>query len=275
MCLPPTPKRDPRQRRVVVSADERDLALRVPLDDLQHIVRVDAAVGARRLPGVAGVVVVLVLLHPDARFREEVDSAGVIPVHVRQQQVGDVLGLDAERRDRLGRLDVILHRELREVAVAVEAGVDDRDPAVDPFQHPDHHRDVHAPRSVGAGDEARNGEVGKRREADGVDLVAVHVRANMRSQHRSATSAWRARHSRGGPKAPRPTRSRPSCPSCPSPSTRPLARLAGAPCRPWSSAGRHETQRAPAPCRARATGGRTRAGRPRRRSVPDAARPRP
>src|SRR2546429_7332499 len=54
----------------------------------------------------------------------------------------------AERRDRVRRRHVIPHRELLEVLVAMKSGVDDRDPAVGAFEHPEHHRDVHAPRAI-------------------------------------------------------------------------------------------------------------------------------
>ena len=123
--------------------------------------------------------------------------------------------LDAERRDRLGRLDVVLHRELREVVLAVEAGVDDRDAAVDALQHPDHHRDVHAPRSIGAGDQARDGEVRERRKADGVDLVAVHVGAKREARR------VRARGAQHPPDPPRHP-AHPAPPAHPRPPTRPL-----------------------------------------------------
>src|SRR5262249_38575316 len=71
----------------------------------------------------------------------------------------------------IGRFDVVLDREVAEVTVAVEAGIDEHGAPIGPLEQPDGHRDVDASRWVGAGHEVCDGKVGDGREAHRVDLV--------------------------------------------------------------------------------------------------------
>src|SRR5262245_9692464 len=217
-------KRHPRDGRLVFAADEREAARGVALDELEDIVRVDAAAAGRHLPRLARVVLVLVLLHPDARAWKEIDAAGVIPVHVRQEDVRHIRRPDPERRDRLGRRDEILHRELREVAIAVKPGIDERDAAVGAFQRPDRHRDVEAARAIGAGDQACDRETGDRGEPDGIDLVLVGLASQRRGKQRHSN-----RERRENP------------PALPSPPCEPDLPHPYPPCRPSSRSARRST----------------------------------
>jgi hypothetical protein len=58
----------------------------------------------------------------------------------------------------------------------VKAGVDERDAAVVAFEHPDHHRDVHTPRAIGAGHQAGDRKVRQRPEPHRINLVPFRLR---------------------------------------------------------------------------------------------------
>ena len=165
---------DAGEDELVVAVDEGDAAGDVELDEGEDVVGVDAAVGARGLPGGAGVVGVLVLLQPDAGVGEEVHAVGVVPVHVGEDDVGDVGGLEAEFGEGLvGGLEVADGPGFEELR-AVEAGVDEDGVAV-AADEPVDHGDVDLLGFVGAGDEAGERESGDRGVADGVDGVAGGV----------------------------------------------------------------------------------------------------
>ena len=57
--------------------------------------------------------------------------------------------------------------------LTMKATVDNGHATVDPFQDPDHHRDVHPPRRICSRNQAGDSEVRDRGESDGVDLVPV------------------------------------------------------------------------------------------------------
>ena len=173
----------------------------------------------------------------------------MVPVHVRQEDVGDVVRLEAERRDCVGRLDVVRDRELLEVLIAVEAGVDERHASVDALQHPDRHRDVETARAIGAGDQARDRKVRDRREPHRVHLVLVGFRAaETPDRDASASSAQSCSSSLS-------RRIQPSAHhALQLPASR--ARVAAL-CRPSSSAAPLRNSTSRAPCRAPGARGRT------------------
>src|SRR5262249_52980767 len=85
-----------------VAIDQAEAAGEVQLDGGKHVVGVDAAVGARLLPGFTRVVVVLVLLQPDAGTGKQVHAVGMVPVHVGDDHVSNVLRLHGRSNSRLG-----------------------------------------------------------------------------------------------------------------------------------------------------------------------------
>ena len=122
----------------------------------------------------------LLALNPDARLRKEIDAVEMIPMHVRDDDVRDVLRLHPARATaslggmKSGRLPA------RDQAVAMKPGVDEHVAAVGTLEQPDHHRDVEAPARIGAGDEARTRESRDRRVANRVDLVRRRRRTRER-----------------------------------------------------------------------------------------------
>src|SRR5437762_4793788 len=133
------------------------------------VLRIDAAVFPAGLPGIAGVVRVLVLLNPDLRLRKEVRPVSVVPMSVREHNVRDLLRLYAEWRHRLVRpyevIDLPVFEKLRTVETCVD---EDSVPAA--ANQPDHHGDVQLARFVRAFDKSCDREVRNRCVADGVDL---------------------------------------------------------------------------------------------------------
>jgi hypothetical protein len=91
-------------------------------------------------------------------------------VHVGDDHIGDVFGLDADAADGFGGLDEIGDVPLFEELVAVEAGVD-QDVAVSGADQPHHHGDIERTRGIGARYELIDGEIGDGGVADGVDFV--------------------------------------------------------------------------------------------------------
>ena len=118
-------KPDAIDRFLVVAFDKAHSAFGIRLDQRQHVLGVNPAVRAPRLPRFACVVGVLVLLDPDARFWEEIHSVSVVPVHVRDDHIADVLRLEPKLGDRFGRFDEIFHLPLFEKLVAIESGVNE------------------------------------------------------------------------------------------------------------------------------------------------------
>ena len=76
-----------------VAIDQAHVALGIQLHQREHVVGIDSAVRILRLPGLSGVVLQLIFLNPDAGVGEQIHAVGVVPVHVGDDDVGDVLGL--------------------------------------------------------------------------------------------------------------------------------------------------------------------------------------
>ena len=118
-----------------------------------RIARIDRAILHRA--GRVDVVLELLALNPDPRLGKEIDSVEMIPMHVRDDDVRDVLRTHAGLRDRLARLHEIRRLPSRDEIVAIEAGVHDHVAAVRTLEQPDHHRDVEPPTRVGARESIR------------------------------------------------------------------------------------------------------------------------
>lgn len=95
----------------------------------------------------------------------------MIPVHVGEDHVTDLIGLDPEPRHRSGRRREALDLPARDELVLVEPRVDERDAPVAALEHPDHDGDVELPVLVAAGDQVGHGKLRQHAEADGEDLV--------------------------------------------------------------------------------------------------------
>jgi hypothetical protein len=126
--------------------------------------------GVLRLPCFSGVILQLVLLNPDAGIWKQVHAVGVVPVHVADDDVGDVLGLEAKRFQRVGGLDEIVDMPILEEAVVIETGVE-KDVAAVAADEPDHHGEIEFAAGVGVGHEFGNIETGQRGVTNGIDLV--------------------------------------------------------------------------------------------------------
>src|SRR6185503_1894626 len=105
---------------LVITLDQAYAALGVRLDQLHNIFAVNSSVRAAGLPRFSGIVCVLVLLDPDASLREQVHAAGVVPMHMSDDHIGDVLRLEAQPGDCLGWFDEVSHLPLLKQLVAIE-----------------------------------------------------------------------------------------------------------------------------------------------------------
>jgi|SRR5690348_10873999 len=91
----------------VVAVNETHAPLGVELDEFLNVGGVDAAVMSAGLPGLAGVVAILVFLNPDSCFGKKIDAAEMVPVRVADDDVGDFVRLDARELDGFIRAQVI------------------------------------------------------------------------------------------------------------------------------------------------------------------------
>ena len=118
---------DAGQHRLIVSFDEMQAPIEVRLHQRDHVIRIDSAVPgvgraatfgraqirARvRLPRLAGVVLVLVLLDPYLRLGEKIDPAGMVPMRVREDDVRHILRLDSELAQCVRRFHELLRLPL-------------------------------------------------------------------------------------------------------------------------------------------------------------------
>jgi hypothetical protein len=119
------------------------------------------------------VVLVFLPLDPDARVGEEVNAVEMIPVHVGDNDVGDLFSANAKTLDGGGGTHIVDGPPSRDEFVPVEARIHQYDSATSAWgaDQPHHERDVHAPRRVGAGNERSYPELRQRAVADGVHLV--------------------------------------------------------------------------------------------------------
>lgn len=161
--------RDAGEHDLRIAGDEPHAAGTIQVGQHPRHVAVDRAVVGR--PAVAHVVRVLVPLQPDLRPREQVGAVGVVPVDVREDDVGHVVRPEADPLDRLARPDVPGRMPLAHELVAVEAGIHQDRPAFAPH-HPEHHRDVDGVRARRAGNQGALRELRDGRKAHGVHLVA-------------------------------------------------------------------------------------------------------
>jgi hypothetical protein len=90
------------------------------------------------------------------RIGEQVGAVKVIPVHVRGDDVRHLFGANAESLEGRGGSHVVNRTPARDELLPIEAGIHEHRPArgvTGSANHPDHHRDVHPPCGVGAGNE--------------------------------------------------------------------------------------------------------------------------
>jgi hypothetical protein len=110
------------------------------------------------VPRLAGVITVLLSLDPDRRVGKKIRTIDMVPVRVRNDDVGDGFRIDACCGDGDSRGAVVTRLPLVDELLTVEAGVDEHDPAVRALQQPDHHRNVEAARAIRAGHEPGHGK---------------------------------------------------------------------------------------------------------------------
>src|SRR5262249_1468555 len=87
-------------------------------------------------PGLLHVVRVLLFLDPDLRLRKQVDTIDVVRVHVREDDVRDLVGLDSQALESLIRPREIGDAEVLEKLLPIEARIDQDCPTAGVFQHP-------------------------------------------------------------------------------------------------------------------------------------------
>jgi len=115
---------DPLDRFLVVALDDSHPALCVEFHKRNNIVNVDASMRTTGLPRFACVVGVFVFLNPYAGFGEQIHPVSVIPVHVSDDHIADVLGFESNFGDGVRRLEENFHLPLLEKLFAVETGID-------------------------------------------------------------------------------------------------------------------------------------------------------
>src|ERR1700692_2582689 len=99
-------------------------ALGVDAHELFDIFRIDAAVIATGLPGIACVVTKFFLLNPDASFRKKIDAAQMIPVGVADDNVRNFFGLNSRELDGFVGANVLGGGKIFEESIAVIAAVE-------------------------------------------------------------------------------------------------------------------------------------------------------
>src|SRR5215813_8609544 len=80
----------PIDRLLIIAFHEPHTTFSVCLDQGHHILRVYPAMRPTGLPSLAGVVRIFILLNPDASLWKEIQTIGVIPMHVSNDDVADV-----------------------------------------------------------------------------------------------------------------------------------------------------------------------------------------
>src|SRR5205823_4784352 len=96
---------DAGQDLLIVAFNKSQAAFGVGTHHGEHVVGIDSAVGVGALPGLAGVVAVFVALQPDLGFGKQIGAPGVVPMHVGDDDIGDVLRLESQRGDSLRGFD--------------------------------------------------------------------------------------------------------------------------------------------------------------------------
>ena len=163
---------------LIVAVHETHAAGLLQPEQHRRVVGGDHAI--KHSPVLTDVMLVLVLLNPDARLRKQVEAVRVVPVGVADDDVGDLVSLDAQTGFHgVGRLRVRRRMVLLHEPIAIEARVD-QDVAAAAADHPHRHGDVELSRRVRVGDEITNSEW-NRRVTDRVPLIA---RAGRRSRLR-------------------------------------------------------------------------------------------
>src|SRR5215471_11776172 len=114
---------NPRKYFDVVAVDEMQAALGIQLHELPHILGVDAAMMTARLPRVSRVISELLLLNPDRCFWEKVNAAHVVPMGVADDDVGDLLRLDAGQLHCFVGANVVCRWKRFEESIVVKAAV--------------------------------------------------------------------------------------------------------------------------------------------------------
>ncbi len=161
---------DAREEFLGIAIHQTDAAFGVELYGQLDVIGINAAVRAARLPGRSGVVFQLILLEPDFGLRKEVHAAGMIPMHVADDYVSDIFGLDAGAGDSIGGDGEIHGMPLLDIAVAMETRIEKDVLAIAPDQ-PDHHGDIELTARLGAFDQAIESKAGNGGVADSVDFV--------------------------------------------------------------------------------------------------------
>src|SRR5579862_2046127 len=123
------------------------------------------------LPCLGSVVLEFLFLNPDTSFGEEIDAIGMVPVHVTDDYIGDIVRSDAEWFQSVGRFYEILHVPVFEKAVVIEAGIE-QDVAAIAADQPDRHGDIEFSAGIGASDKFGHGKSRNGGVTHGVDFVA-------------------------------------------------------------------------------------------------------
>jgi hypothetical protein len=142
-----------------------------------------ASAPAPRLPGLAGIILQLVFLDPDFRFRKQIEAVGVIPMNVADDHVGDVLGLQTYLFQGLGRLDEIRWMPTADEFVAIESAIE-KNVFAGAFDQPDVHGDVHFAIFIGARDEAGDCEILESGVTDSVHFIILRRERYCECQNR-------------------------------------------------------------------------------------------
>ena len=165
---------DAGENFLCVAIDQSNAASEIEFDRCEHVIRVNAAVSARLLPGFSGVVGVLIFLQPDACVGEEVHAVCVVPVHMCDDHVGYVFRFegrgDSGLSDGIRGFDEAVNFKLLEELWPIKAGVDE-DIATVAANEPDGHGNGDFARGVSAGDEGVDWEIRNGSIADGKNFI--------------------------------------------------------------------------------------------------------
>ncbi|MGA8023536.1 MAG: hypothetical protein WCC18_20105 [Candidatus Acidiferrales bacterium] len=126
----------------VISIHKPEPPVGIELHEFLNVFRVNPAMIAPGLPGVAAVVAKLLLLDPHNRFRKKVNATHMIPVRMADHNVRDLFRLHSGKFHRFVGTNVFGCGEFLRESIAVVAAVEEN-VAASAADQPNDHGQVH------------------------------------------------------------------------------------------------------------------------------------
>jgi hypothetical protein len=108
----------------VIATDKTHSTFRIQTNKRLNVVRIDAAMLAACLPGLAGVITKLFFLNPDDGLGKQIDAAHVIPMGMTHDDVSDFLGLNTGQFHGFVGTNIIQDGPFLKPAWAVKSAVE-------------------------------------------------------------------------------------------------------------------------------------------------------